>query len=249
MLGLGRHNCNISDIFLSKYIPCATTRGKSLLLGARKSQQIRPSRRPRSLFLEQVQHGSPNCPHASHRTDLRTPSRLTFAGPHAAPSPSRAVAMPSPPTPVVRPSPLPRSVAAEADSSLGVPSTPRGANPRGRKRPAPSALAGADGASSAGKKVRWTPAATTQLLDFLSDSSERRAALKSASKHKKLGLIYKRWAEILNTTNSSQAFTGPKVMAKIKKVSSAWRSIHEQVSKLRNRGAATKDVDDKKGMY
>lgn len=54
---------------------------------------------------------------------------------------------------------------------------------------------------------------------------------------------------MLNNTNASQAVEGPKVMAKIKKMSSAWRAVDGQVFKLRNRGAATHVVVDKKGTY
>lgn len=150
---------------------------------------------------------------------------------------------PSPGTGLARP-----NGAGDPGRTADTPASAGGAS-GSRKRPAPDSPAGGGRSAKKGKsakKVHWSSAATRQLLDLLAESSEVRTALKSANKNKKLSHIYARWAGMLNNSNSSQAFEGPKVKSKIKKMSSSWRAVHEQVSKLRNRGAATAEVEDKK---
>lgn len=59
-----------------------------------------------------------------------------------------------------------------------------------------------------------------------------------------------RFAEALNRAHKPAVlFTGPKVGAKIESLGSSWRSVHEAVAKLRNRGAATDDVEDKRSEF
>lgn len=99
------------------------------------------------------------------------------------------------------------------------------------------------------KKVRWTEQATRQLLEQLSTSSTMYHSLKEKNKNKQLGKEYVRFAAALNRSKPAVLFTGAKVGAKIKNLSSSWRSVHEGVAKLRNRGASTEDVDDNKGMH
>lgn len=97
------------------------------------------------------------------------------------------------------------------------------------------------------KKVKKTFGAIRSLLDYLSSSSELHQALKSANKHKKIGRVYARFAARLNETHHVVPFTGPKIAAKIKSLCSAWRSVDAEVAKLWNWGAATDDVENKKG--
>lgn len=94
--------------------------------------------------------------------------------------------------------------------------------------------------------MHWSSAATRQPFELMAESSKLRTALRSANKNAKLSHIYTRWAGMLNNSNSSQLFEGLKAKSKIKKLSSSLRAVLEKVSKLRNRGAATAEVEDKK---
>lgn len=90
--------------------------------------------------------------------------------------------------------------------------------------------------------------ATRTLLDLLGASNECQL-LKQTNQLKKMGEVYARFADMFNRAGPSTPFTGTKVAAKVKNLNSAWRSVDETISKLRNRGASKKAVEEKKGKH
>lgn len=144
------------------------------------------------------------------------------------------------------PSPAPRSDPPHQSPARDGVAGGDGGNDPQRTLPRGEADAGS-AASPAVKKVRWTEQATRQLLEQLSTSSSIYHVLKAKNKNKQLGKEYVRFAEALKRAHKPAVlFTGPKVGAKIESLGSSWRSVHEAVAKLRNRGAATDDVEDKR---
>lgn len=144
----------------------------------------------------QPRHTTHRQPHR-RRPILPPPCRASPCDPGSVPSPSgpppvaplpaaRGGSSPSETTSIAPP-PLRGDVSAAGSSSSGMDAPVRGLARRSRKRRAPRASTGTSARTPAAKKIRWTPAATAQLLGLRSESSERQLALMSTNRTKKLG--------------------------------------------------------------
>lgn len=114
-----------------------------------------------------------------------------------------------------------------------------------RQRTSPEA----EGATTAaGKKtmVKRTDDATGMLLNLLSTSKEVCQVLKENDKNKRLGQVHARFAATLDQADPVTQFTEPIVAAKIKNLCSAWRSVDQEISGLRNHESSTEAIESKK---